>query len=523
MSMLTLDHLSCSAPDGNLLFKDLTISINRQVVGLVGRNGVGKTSLLEAIAGRRPVTAGTISSHGKIGVLDQLSGGGGTVADALDASRAVAVLDRIERGEGTDEDFAIADWTFQHRLEAAIASVGLPQLELQRPIDTLSGGEQTRVRLAALLMQKPDILLLDEPTNNLDAAGRHAIGKLLSEWKGAALVSSHDRELLQNVDKIVELTNVGVHVVTGGWDAFAKLRQAERERASEAVERGEAQLKAARREQQREAEKQDRRDKRGRTVATKQIDPRIFLHRQQQRSEKSAARYSSVGSTLVGQASATFEAARELVEQVTPVRMALPQSGLPSRHRLIEGTAIICERHGKRLFGPLDLTVRGPERIALTGANGSGKTSLIRIILGMDKPTVGEIAADTARFALLDQNLSLLAEGQTVSDAIARQNPDLSNHQIRQALASFGFRNHWADRALASLSGGERVRVALAAVFSRDRPPQMLILDEPTNHLELDAIELLEGALNEFDGALLCVSHDAAFREGIGLCRTIAL
>ena len=141
----------------------------------------------------------------------------------------------------------------------------------------------------------------------------------------------------------------------------------------------------------------------------------------------------------------------------------------------------------------------------------------------MDKPTAGEIAADTSRFALLDQNFSLLAKAQTVSDAMVCENPDLNNHQIRQALASFGFRNHWADRAVASLSGGERVRVALAAVFSRVRPPQMLILDEPTNHLDLDAIELLEGALNEFDGAILCVSHDAAFREGLKLSRTIAL
>ncbi len=199
-SLNVLDRLSLAAPDGRLLFSDLTLSIGRQAVGLVGRNGSGKSTLLRAIAGEvRPVT-GSISLSGRLGV-----------------AAALALLERIERGEGAAEDFDAADWMLPARIEAALVEVELGPIDLVRPIASFSGGERMRLGLARLLIEEPELILLDEPTNDLDRAGRDMVARLIHGWRGGALIASHDRELLEAVDHIVELSPVRVMHFGGGW------------------------------------------------------------------------------------------------------------------------------------------------------------------------------------------------------------------------------------------------------------------------------------------------------------------
>jgi ATPase subunit of ABC transporter with duplicated ATPase domains len=346
---------------------------------------------------------------------------------------------------------------------------------------------------------------------------------MLERWAGPALVATHDRQLLRGANRIVELTGAGVHVVGGGWDEFEQVRSAERLRAAEAAEKAAAEVETSKREKQREAEKQARRDRRGRAVAAKGSDPKIYLGAQKRRAEATAARYRAVGEELVDRARDSLDKARARIERVIPVRIELPASGLPARHVLVEARAITAARGGRRLFGPLDLSVVGPERIALVGPNGAGKTSLIRIILGLDPLSSGEIWCDRRRIAMLDQHLSLLDPSETLLESMQRLNPSMSRQEGHQALAAYGFRNALSARNTGSLSGGERVRLALACLFSRAEPPQMLVLDEPTNHLDLAATEQLEDALGGYDGAILCVSHDPAFREALRLSREIAL
>ena len=525
MPHFTLDALSLATPDGTPLFSDLSLSVERDAVGLFGRNGSGKTTLLNAIAGDPSrVIGGTITADGKVGLLRQVAPPpGATIGEMLGIADHLARIARIEAGAPVSDDLDLADWTVASRLQFVLGRLGMVSLDPSRAFSSLSGGERMRLKLAALLLPEPDILLLDEPTNDLDAEGRDAVLDLIEGWKGPLLIASHDRWLLERVDRIAELSPAGVSIVGGNWASFEAARDAERARAIEALKQAQADLDAAKRSRQREKEKQARRDKRGRAVAAKGGDPKPYLFQQQQRAEKTAARYSSVGQEIVDQADATLSEAQADVEQVVPIRIKLPRSGLSQRHILVDAHDLICERGGRVLFGPMDIVIRGPERIAIFGPNGSGKTSLVRLLMGLDAPASGTIATDREHIAMLDHDLAMLDGSETLFETMKRHNPALDRQSIHASLAEFGFRGSWAGRTVDALSGGEAVRLALACLFSRPEPPQMLILDEPTNHLDIDAIELLENALAGYDGALVCISHDVVFLNALGLRREITL
>ena len=521
-SFLTLDSLSLATPDGRSLFSDLTLSFGRQRTGLVGRNGCGKSTLLRAMAGEVAPAAGGIARAGTVALLRQdWPDDTITIAEALDIAPSLAVLRRIEAGAGDADDFAAADWTLEERIAAALADFGLAALDLDRPLASTSGGQRTRLAIARAVIAAPDLLLLDEPTNNLDADGRAAIAALVAGWKGGVVVASHDRALLEKMDRIVELTPVGCRLVEGGWSDFVAIRDADRDRATHALDRADAGLRKDERAAQAQREKKARRDKAGRAFGASGSVPRIVAGMMKERAEGSGAREGGVARRLIDEAEAAHSAARERVEVVAPLRIDLPPSGLSSSRELLRLEGAVAAR-GDRRIGPLDLVIRGPERVALAGANGSGKTSMLLLAAGALEPAEGRIVRSD-RIALLDQHVGLLDRDATILANLRSLNPDLGENEAYAALARFAFRNQAAVRVVGTLSGGERLRAGLACVLSAARPPQLLLLDEPTNHLDLDSIEVLEAALRGYDGALLVVSHDPSFLEAIGIEREVAL
>jgi ATPase subunit of ABC transporter with duplicated ATPase domains len=208
---VSLHALSYATPDGQSLLTDLDLTFGPGRTGLIGRNGTGKSTLLHIIAGSILPAAGSVTLGGSIGMLEQSVqvSPDATIADYLGIAPALARLDRLEQGMGDLDDAAEADWTLPGRIEATLQATGLPPLDPTRRLDTLSGGQRTRVSLARLVLAEPDIILLDEPTNNLDADGRAAVTNLIARWRGAAIVVSHDRALLAEMDAIVELTTLG--------------------------------------------------------------------------------------------------------------------------------------------------------------------------------------------------------------------------------------------------------------------------------------------------------------------------
>ena len=520
---LVLGSISLATPDGRPLFDGLTLAIGSERTGLVGRNGSGKSTLLRLIAGEIEPAGGSLQRIGSIGMLAQLTDARLTAEQALGVADALARLRRLECGEGSLEDATEADWTLATRIQAALVEAGLPALPLDRPVVSLSGGERTRLALARLSIEAPDVLLLDEPTNNLDADGREAVADLLERWPGGVLVASHDRALLECVDRIVELTPVGITVFGGAWPAFAEARDAARARAADDLDRATDALRNTERALQKGREKKARRDKAGRAWRAKGIEDKMFMDREKERAENSAARDSLLAARLLGARTEALETAKAQVEILTPLSIDLPRTHLPGGRELLALKEVEMAFAGRHLFGPLSFEIRGPERIAIRGANGSGKTTLFRLLTGELKPAAGEINRLTDRIAVLDQHVGLLDPETSILDNLRRLNPELTANEAHAALARFAFRNRAALQIAASLSGGERLRAGLACVFARPQSPFLLLLDEPTNHLDLAAIEELEVALKGFDGALVVVSHDEAFLQAIGIEQEIML
>jgi len=522
-ALLTLDRLSAATPDGRALFHDLTLSVGAQErVGLVGRNGSGKSTLLAIIAGGLAPAAGHVTRTVRIGVLAQDWPDALDVAEALGVAQVLAAIARIERGEGSEDDFTLADWTLEARVAEALAEVGLTAIDLDRRIATLSGGERTRVGLARLLIEAPGLILLDEPTNNLDAAGRAAVAQLLARWRGAAIVASHDRQLLETVDRVIELRPIGVRQVGGGWSAYLAEREAERTRADAALEAAQRGARAAERAAQDRRESKARRDKAGRTYAASGSAPKILLGAQAERAENSSARDNRLAAVQAEAASEKLAMARAEVEVIAPLVIDLPPTNLPTNSELLameDATLAV----GGRTLGPWTLTIRGPERVAVTGPNGAGKSSLLRVALGSVAPTSGSVRRAEGRLAMLDQHVALLDPTATILANFLARHPGLGVQEAHTALARFAFRNRDAERVVATLSGGERLRAGLACVLAGPEPARLLLLDEPTNHLDLASIEVLETALARYDGALLVVSHDRRFLEAIGMTRAVAL
>ncbi|MBT2135884.1 ATP-binding cassette domain-containing protein [Croceibacterium sp. LX-88] len=517
-AFLTLDSVSAQTPEHRVLFQGLTLAIGAERVGLVGRNGSGKSTLLRIIAGMADAATGTVRRSGTIGMLVQDWPPDLSLADALGVAEGMAVLQRVLAGDGNVADFEAADWALGSRVDSALADAGVPGFALDRTMGSLSGGERTRVGIARLLIEKPDLLLLDEPTNNLDSAGREAIHSLIRGWSGGALVASHDRELLETMDRIVELTSVGVHIVGGGWTAFATQREAERSRVTQDLERSEAALREVERSAQRQREAKDRRDKAGRAFAAKGSEPKILLGAKAERAENSGGRGRRLGERFVNEAAARAEEAIAKVEVLTPLTISLPPSGIPSGAQILALEEVAVDL-GERRLGPWTLSLRGPERVAVSGPNGAGKTTLLKIAAGLALPSSGTVCRLDGRIAILDQHVTLLDPEASILANFRRLNPSLNVRDAYAACARFAFRNRDAEQLVGTLSGGERLRAGLACTLAGERPPWLLILDEPTNHLDLASIELLEQALREFDGALLIVSHDPAFLKAVGMDR----
>lgn len=522
LTVVILTSVAYATPDGSRLFSDLDLTFGPKRSGLIGRNGTGKTTILRLISGELQPLAGSVARPDRIGMLRQLvQNYGGTVADQFGASADLDRLRRVEAGTGSEADVLEADWTLPSRMTTALNEMGL-DLEPDRQLATLSGGQRTRVQLAALLYAEPDVVLLDEPTNNLDADGRAAVAEMLRKWRGGAIVVSHDRALLREMDAVVELTTLGVKTYGGNWDAYAERKATELAAAEHRLEHAERTLKQTERKAQLQRERQEQRNAAGRRKAAGGGIPRIILGGMKRKAEATTGDRARLAERLTTEAEADAAAARAEIEILTPLSVILTPTGLPAGRTVLEASGLSGGPAGSDIITAFDFRMTGPERVAITGPNGSGKTTLLRLLTGALLPAAGTVKM-TPRHAMLDQQVSLLDPKLSIRDNFRRLNPAASENDCRAALARMMFRADAALQEVGSLSGGEMLRAALAATIGSDTPPELLILDEPTNHLDMHAIAAVEAGLRAYDGALLVVSHDRDFLEAVGVARELVL
>lgn len=520
---ITLSDLSWSAPDGRPVFSNINLNFGPDRTGLVGRNGIGKTTLFKLISGELTPRTGNVRVEGTLGVMRQVvQVGDETIADLFDISAELDILRRAETGAASAEELAIADWTMETRFTSALSRIGL-EASPDTPLAKLSGGQRTRAGLAALVFAEPEFLLLDEPTNNLDREGRRAVIALLESWRSGAIVISHDRELLESVDAVVELTSLGATRFGGGWSYYRERRAIELAAAKRDLAFARQRVEEVARTMQKTAERKARRDAAGKRKQAKGDMPRILIGQRRNRSENTAGNHAQMAERLLTEAQEDASLAGKRIEILQPVSVLLAPTGLPGNRTVMAVDALSFGYDpGSPALEDVSLTLTGPERIAVTGGNGCGKTTFLSLVTGGLRPWSGSARIMTD-FALLDQQLAILDRSLSIRDNFQNLNPDSDENTCRAALARFMFRSDSAMQTVSSLSGGELLRAALACVIGGQRPPQLLILDEPTNHLDIVSMEAVEAGLRAYDGALLIISHDEAFLEAIGISRRICL
>ncbi|NJJ04705.1 ABC-F family ATP-binding cassette domain-containing protein [Corynebacterium coyleae] len=501
---ITLNNVSLEWPNGTSCFSDLNAIFSSHLTGLIGDNGSGKTTLIRVILGELQPSTGSVERPLKIAYLPQDLGlqPDTTVSDVFGVTEIIEAINAVEGGQFNPELFELIGdrWDAAEETQAVLSAHGL-ELNLDRPLSTMSGGEAVRVALAALMSDNPDFIVMDEPTNNLDSEAKAQLIHSLSKSTVPAIVVSHDRDLLDSVDEIAELHDGKLRLFPGNYSAYRETLASEQDAAMREVR----DKKAVHSRQVREREAMQTRiardARRGKKFAANKRKPGMAMGLDKDRSEKTAARRGAAHAESVESSLTAYRHAQDKVRDDQHVFIELPGTALPNGTRVMEIPG---------------LTVVGPERVRITGPNGSGKTTLLNSVAD------GSAGYVIRNVGYLRQRI-VLDPDQTVLELVSEANASADPQYVRDQLAQLLFQNETVHAPIGTLSGGERFRVEFARVLLSSPAPQLLLLDEPTNNIDISTVNWLVSALESYAGAVLLVSHDEDFCERMNLDREVSI
>ena len=504
MSVITVEHLSHGFGD-RAIFHDVSFRLLKgEHVGLVGANGEGKSTFMNIITGRLQPDEGKIewAKNVRVGYLDQHTQlkKGMSVRDVLTSAfsflfemeaRMTQLCDSMAEADeaqmetfleelGTIQDMLTAHdfYLIDSKVEEVARALGLTEIGLDRDVTELSGGQRTKVLLGKLLLEKPDILLLDEPTNYLDEQHIEWLKRYLDEYENAFILISHDIPFLNSVINIIyHMENQEFTRYVGNYDEFMKVREVRR-----------AQLEAAYNRQQKEI-----------------ADLKDFVARNK-------ARVSTRNMAMSRQKKLDKMERIELAAEKPKPQFHFLTARTPSRY-IFTTKDLVIGYGDDPLSVPLQLTMERGQKIALTGANGIGKTTLLRSLLGLIPPLSGSVErGDFLEIGYFEQEMDPDTQ-TTCIEEIWKEFPSFSQYEVRAALAKCGLTTKHIESQVRVLSGGEQAKVRLCKLINRES--NVLLLDEPTNHLDQDAKSELRRALAEYKGSILMVCHEPEFYNGL--------
>lgn len=450
-----------------------------------------------------------------------------TISQALKIEHRLNALKEILNGNVTEENYTLLDddWTIEDRCNDALQHWQLTDLDLSQKMETLSGGQKTKIFLAGISIHQPELVLLDEPSNHLDVSGRQLLYDFIQSTKNTLIVVSHDRKLLNLLDTVCELSKHGIKVYGGNYDFYKEQKQIEIKALNQDIQSKEKALRKAKEKERETIERQQKLDSRGKGKQEKAGVARIMMNTLRNNAENSTSKLKSVHTEKIGGISQELQDLRFASPGIDKMKFGFDNSALHKGKILFTATNINF-RYGNEFLWKKDLNfqITSSERIALRGTNGSGKTTLIRLILGNIEPQTGTIYRADSKSIYIDQDYSLLDNKLKVYGQAQQFNSSaLQEHEIKIRLNRFLFTKEDWDKPCSTLSGGERMRLLLCCLTINSKSPDIIILDEPTNNLDIQNVEILTAAINEYQGTLVVVSHDETFLDQINIEQTFEL
>ncbi len=528
--MIILQHVYYAHPNKGAIFEDLNLTVgNQEKIAVTGNNGSGKSTLLKIIAGELTLSSGFLKTDSIPWFVPQIFGQYNdlTIAEALQVSQKLNALKEILDGNPGEKNLAILndDWTIEERCRKALLFWKIGDVDMQQKISILSGGQKTKVFLAGIAIHQPQIVLMDEPGNHLDSEGKQMLYEFIQTSKATLVVVSHDRKLLNLAEKVVALTKGGLSIYGGNYDFYKEQKTIEADALSQDLKNKEKELRKAKVTARETAERQQKLEARGKKKQEKAGLPTISMNTFRNNAEKTSSRLKDAHTEKLTGISNELNALRKESPDASAIKFGFDNSFLHRGKVLFKATDLNYGYNDDLLWKePLNFQVLSGERITLKGKNGSGKTTLINIIRGNTEPISGNVYRAESRSVYIDQEYSLIDNAITVYEQAQRFNAFvLQEHEVKIRLNRFLFSAADWDKPCKALSGGEKMRLVICCITIGSKAPDIIMLDEPTNNLDIQNIEILTAALNEYEGTIFVVSHDEIFLKEIHVDREIFL